>query len=91
MSGVTLRELMLDEAATLVSHDRNDDYGDPGDNFSDIAQMWSAYKGIRFTAHDVAAMMVLTKVARLKSSPGKDDNWVDIAGYAAVGYEVRPQ
>ena len=91
MSGVTLRELMLDEAATLVSHDRNDDYGDPGDNFSDIAQMWSAYKGITFTAHDVAARMVLTKVARLKSSPGKDDNWVDIAGYAAVGYEVRPQ
>lgn len=91
MSGVTQRELMLDEAATLVSHDRNDDYGDPGDNFSDIAQMWSAYKGIRFSAHDVAAMMVLIKIARIRSSPGKDDNWVDIAGYAAVGYEVRPQ
>ena len=91
MSSVTLRELMLDEAATLVSHDRNEDYGDPGDNFVDIAQMWTTYKGVTFTAHDVAAMMVLTKVARLKVSPGKEDNWVDIAGYAAVGYEVRPQ
>lgn len=90
MSDVTQRELMLDEAATLVSHDRNADYGDPGDNLTDIANMWTAYKGIKFSAHDVAAMMVLTKVARLKVSPGKDDNWVDIAGYAALGYEVRP-
>ena len=90
MSEITPREFMLDEAATLVKHDRNADYGDPGDNFFDIAQMWSAYKDIEFSVHDVAAMMVLVKVARIKSSPGKDDNWVDIAGYAAVGYEVRP-
>ena len=44
-----------------------------------------------FTAHDVAAMMILLKVARLATSPDKWDNWVDIAGYAALGGEVRPE
>ncbi len=91
MSGVTDRELLLDEAATLVSSDRNKDYGDPKDNFDDTAALWSAYKGVTFTAHDVAVMQILVKVGRLRMSPGKWDNWVDIAGYAALGGEVRPK
>lgn len=91
MSSVTDRELLLGEAATLVSSDRNKDYGDPKDNFGDTAALWSAYKGVTFTAHDVAAMMILLKVARLATSPDKWDNWVDIAGYAALGGEVRPE
>jgi hypothetical protein len=33
MSSVTDRELLLSEAATLVTSDRNKDYGDPKDNF----------------------------------------------------------
>ena len=36
-----------------------------------------------------AAMLILVKVARLSSSPWHRDNWVDIAGYAACGSEVR--
>ena len=87
----TERELLLDEAATLVSSDRNKDYGDPKDNFEDTAALWSTYKGVTFTAHDVAVMMILVKVGRLSTSPGKWDNWVDIAGYAALGGEVRPR
>lgn len=85
-----LRREILDDAMHLTSNDRNKDYGDPADNFAAIANMWSAYKGIVFTAHDVAAMMVLVKVARLSTSPAKRDNWVDIAGYAALGGEVAP-
>jgi hypothetical protein len=91
MSAVTDRELLLDEAATLVSSDRNKDYGDPADNFGDTAALWSAYKGVTFTAHDVAVMQILVKVGRLVTSPSKWDNWVDIAGYAALGGEVRPR
>jgi hypothetical protein len=52
--------------------------------------MWSAYKGVTFSAHDVAAMMILLKVARLKESPHKRDNWTDAAGYAGLGAEVCP-
>lgn len=38
---------------------------------------------------DVAAMLVLLKVARISSGHAKDDNWVDIAGYAACGGEIE--
>lgn len=37
------------------------------------------------TPQDVACMMILLKVARIKSGHHKDDNWIDIAGYAACG------
>jgi hypothetical protein len=85
-----LRREILDDAMFLTSNDRNKDYGDPADNFAATAEMWSAYKGVVFTAHDVAAMMILVKVSRLSMSPAKRDNWVDIAGYAALGGEVAP-
>lgn len=38
---------------------------------------------------DVAAMLVLLKVARISSGHAKEDNWVDIAGYAACGGEIE--
>jgi hypothetical protein len=45
--------------------------------------------GIEFTAEDVAMMMVGLKVARYASKSGfQPDTWIDIAGYAACGYEV---
>lgn len=81
------RESILNGAMGAVMHDRNTSYGDPEDNFRDIAAMWNVYVGMPgcFKAHDVAAMMILVKVSRLKTSPGKEDHWLDIAGYAACG------
>lgn len=38
--------------------------------------------------HDVAMMMILLKVSRSCVSPGKGDHWVDLAGYAACGYDT---
>jgi hypothetical protein len=72
-----------------VCNDRNRDYGDPEDNFADIASLWNTYMGNRvdsFTAVDVANLMVLTKVARAKTSPDKLDHYIDIAGYAVCGH-----
>lgn len=34
-------------------------------------------------------MMVLLKVARIKNGGGTGDSFVDIAGYAACGGEIR--
>lgn len=91
-TGDTPREKILAEAATLVTGDRNATYGAPTGNFQDTAAIWNVYlnhklaEGQALTAGDVAAMMVGLKLARIKASP-KKDNWADIAGYAACGYE----
>jgi hypothetical protein len=39
------------------------------------------------SAHDVAAMMIMIKLSRIAWTPEDIDHWVDIAGYAACGYE----
>ena len=36
---------------------------------------------------DVAAMMGLLKIARIANGLNKNDNWIDLAGYAACGGE----
>lgn len=79
------RESILKNALEIVTKDRNQAYGDPEDNFRDIAGMWSIYKGVKFEAHDVAVMMILLKQCRIKISPDKADHWEDTAGYAACG------
>lgn len=73
------------EASLCVTKDRQATHGDAEDNFRNIAELWRTYCGFPFTTTDVAAMMVLVKISRLKTSPYNNDNWVDIAGYAACG------
>lgn len=82
---------ILDEAKTIISHDRNVSYGEPERNFERIAHMWGAYKGIVFEPHDVAVMLAQVKMARIAVSPDKLDHWVDLAGYAGCGGELRPK
>ena len=82
------RQECLDAAAKAVLKDRAREYGDgPEDSFSAIAGMWSAYLGRPVSSADVACMMALLKIARLKANPHHGDSWVDIAGYAACGAE----
>lgn len=75
-------------ALDAVAKDRPATYGSPLENFDRTALLWSAHLGQAITASDVAIMMVLLKVARLRATPGHVDSWVDIAGYAACGVEV---
>ena len=53
-----------------------------------IAKLWSYYLETPITPADVANMMIMLKVARLRHTPGVLDSWLDIAGYAACGAEV---
>lgn len=87
---LTTREEVLQTAQSLVMGDRNKDYAGPKENFTQTAELWSAYTNMSFSAHDVAVLLILVKVARLSTSPGKMDNWIDIAGYAACGAETAP-
>lgn len=82
------REQTLNEALKCVTKDRQSTYGTPESNFGCIADLWSAYLGRPITAQQVAVMMILLKISRTKSSPGYEDNYVDIAGYAACAAEL---
>ena len=84
------RKELLDGAKALVYGDRNAQHGDPRPSLEGIAALWSVYKGVPFEAYDVAAMMILLKISRLRFSPELIDGWMDIAGYAACGAEVLP-
>lgn len=86
MSTREARKTLLDDAATIVTNDRNVEYGEPEDTFAKIGSLWSAYKGTTYSPTDVAVMMLLLKVARVSNNPHSRDSWVDIAGYAACGW-----
>lgn len=88
---MSARRQLLEEAATIVDGDRNAQYGDPRQDFQRTAAMWAAYLGVPVEPHDVAAMMIMLKVSRIRWSPTKQDSWVDAAGYAACGWDcARP-
>lgn len=78
----------LDKAKACVCGQRENEYGSPEDNFATIADFWTVYKGTKFTARDVAMMMALLKIARIRTGTATDDSYVDLAGYAACGAEV---
>ena len=85
------RQEILDTAKSCVCGDREHDYGTPENNFNTIARLWTDYIGatnVSFTAQDVASMMILMKLARIKNGGGTGDSYVDIAGYAACGGEI---
>lgn len=95
------REEILNAAKECVCKSREEDYSSPENSFRAIASMWNSYlyaaglienngpiwKGL--TTKDVAAMMVLFKMARVATGRNKSDNWIDAAGYAACGGEVE--
>jgi len=81
---------VLEEAQIIVYGDREKTYGHPAKNLKTIASMWTAYMNnmddgnFVVTAKDVAAMMMLVKVARFANDPSHRDNLVDVCGYAAL-------
>jgi len=85
---VVTRSKILSTAKSYITRDRQADHGDAEDNFSRIAGYWSLHTGVTLTATDVAVMMALLKVARIKQNPQHVDNWVDGAGYFACGGEI---
>ena len=82
------RAEILSKAKETVCTDRNSQYGEPEDNFSLIAEYWSVYTGNKMQAKDVAIMMCLLKIARMRGG-NKDDNYIDGIGYLACGAEIE--
>ena len=80
---------ILKEANELIAGDRHKDYGDKVENHNNIAKLWSAYIGIEITAHDVAIMMVLLKIARTKLGAVSRDTYIDMSAYGAIAGEIK--
>ena len=88
------RKEILETAQKCVCGDREQDYGSPDDNFKTISDLWVDYLSAKddpmdIKPKDVAAMLALLKIARIASGHAKEDNWVDLAGYAACGGEIE--
>lgn len=83
----------LEKASICVSTDRNRTYGEPEDSFHMVAAMWTSLlsgklqRHVPVEPHEVAACLGALKLVRAVESPEHDDNWVDLAGYAACGAE----
>ena len=85
----TTRDCIIQEAANLISGDREIDHGDAYDGFGLIATYWSAHLDTNITREDVATMMTLLKLARAKSGGKRNkDNYVDAVGYSALAGEM---
>ena len=91
------RKEILDKALSCVNGDRDQQYGSPEDSFKLIAKFWNAYlnsttgksaEELYIRDKDVASMLALLKIARIASGKSKEDNWIDLAGYAACGGEI---
>ena len=81
------REDFLNKAEELINGPRAKEYGPAKFNHERIATIWSVVLGRCVTPEQVACMIGL-KLARLAEDMSKDDSWVDIIGYAALGGEI---
>lgn len=85
------RARCLDMAGACVCGDRMQEYGDLEDNFAIIRDLWNTYAGTELSAADVAIMMALLKIARIRANGQHYDSYVDLAGYAACAAELAAE
>lgn len=84
------RELdVLAEAGMLIGGDRAETHGDYTVEAARIADLWGAILDIVIEPETVPLLMVALKLARA-SGKGRlnRDDFVDMAGYAALGWRV---
>ncbi len=83
------RSVLLAEASSLTSGERNKDYGDPVENMTHIASIFNAMTGHEIKPSEVPMFHIATKLARKKASPLKRDHYVDIMAYIGIAYECE--
>jgi len=92
MDSTTDRAWLLRKAESIVCGDRNQEYGEPVENMSRTAAMFSAYLGDRrgtdMDSTDIAVFGIILKLGRLAHDAGSADSWLDVAGYASIGFEA---
>ena len=83
-------ETLSRAALEIVTHDRNEQYGEPEDSFAVIAALWTGYLSAKWfkgnmgeiDAADVARMMELMKMGRrMTAKKPSADSYIDGIGY----------
>ena len=91
-------ETLSRSALEIVTSDRNEQYGEPEDNFAVIAALWTGYLSAKWfkgnmgeiDAADVARMMELLKMGRrMTAKKPSADSYIDAMGYVLC--EARMQ
>lgn len=85
------RGTVLDDAKRVINGERQDQYGNPENNFARIARFWSAWTGHHISPHDVAVMMCLLKIARMQGGAPTRDSYTDLCGYAALAADLQEE
>jgi len=92
----TRREEILEGATIAVTQQRNNTYGPPTQDFDRTARILTAMgfsivdeggNVSPISSHHVAIIQIAVKLSRLTWNPTHRDSWLDVAGYAACGYE----
>ena len=70
-----------------ILEERQDQYGDPTENFRKIGIVWGVLLDLPFPIdpYKVAQMMIALKNQRISANPEHEDSWLDIEGYARHG------
>ncbi len=79
---------LLNSASGLISGARQANYGSSAEHFTAVAAVWSVLLGHTVTPVQVPLLMAALKLVRASHNPAHLDNWVDLAGYAALAGEL---
>jgi hypothetical protein len=82
---------LLREALQITLGPRSDVYGHAADNLGLTVDLWNVYlRGLdrELTLSDLAALMELLKLARLRHSPDHYDTLLDMAGWPSAVWDA---
>tara|TARA_Y100001963_G_scaffold156936_1_gene251781 strand:- start:942 stop:1235 length:294 start_codon:yes stop_codon:yes gene_type:complete len=88
------RKEILNKASELIMGDRQADYGEPSQNFGNIAKGWAVIFDTEITAAQVALAMSWLKIARVShknaalNKSSLEDGAIDLCGYGALFGEL---
>lgn len=78
---------ILDTARDLIEGDREIAHGNRLECHTQIAALWGVYLDRALSPKDVALMMALLKIARVKTGEYNGDCFIDGAGYFSLAGE----
>ena len=83
----TAREWL--ELASDVLADRGTEYGDPRHNLLRIYRI-ARILGVQLRdPSDISLVFLATKLSRMVESPGREDSYLDLIGYAGILAQLR--